>query len=67
MQEEEVVTEVERIVEDLENGIVDPTLARLGVEDVQLDMDDIIVFQDDNWSDISSEGTVDEDNMYVDT
>ena len=67
MQEEEVVTEVERIVEDLENGIVDPTLARLGVEDVQLDMDDIIVFQDDNWSDISSEGTVDEDDMYVDT
>ena len=48
---------MERIIEDLEIG-VDPTLARLGVEDVQLDMDDIIVYQDDNWSDIFMEGTV---------
>ena len=41
-------------------------MARLGVEDVQLDMDDIVVYKDDDWSDISSEGTVDEDVMYVD-
>ena len=66
MQEEEVVTEVERINEDLENGVVDPTLARLGAENVQLDMDDIVVYKDDDWSDISSKGTVDEDVMYVD-
>ena len=57
---------MEKINEDLENGVVDPTLARLGAEDVQLDMDDIVVYKDDDWSDISSEGTVDEDVMYVD-
>ena len=37
IQEEEVFTEVARIIEDLENGIVDPTLARLGAGDVALD------------------------------
>ena len=61
MQEEEVITEVARIIEDLENGVVDPTLATLGAEDVELDMDDIFVYQDDDWLDSSSsEGTVDE-------
>jgi len=59
IQEEEVITEVARIIKDLENGIVDPTLARLGAEDVALDMDDIFVCEDDNWSDSSSEGSVD--------
>lgn len=33
--------EVVRIIEDLENGAVEPTSARLGTEDVALDMDDI--------------------------
>jgi len=44
----EAITEVARIIEDLENGIVDPTLTRLGAEDVALDMDDIFVYEDDN-------------------
>ena len=34
-----VMTKVARIIEDLENGIVDPILARLGTEDIALDMD----------------------------
>ena len=34
-------------------------LFRLGAEDVELDMDDIYVNQDDDWSDSSSEGSVD--------
>ena len=34
-------------------------LARLGAEDVALDMDSIFVDEDDNWSDSSSEGSVD--------
>jgi hypothetical protein len=57
----EEVTEVARIIEDIENGVVDPTLPTLGAEDVLLDMDDIFVYQDheDDWSDSSSEGTVD--------
>ena len=59
LQEEEVITEVARIIEDIENGVVDATLARLGAEDVELDMDDIYVHEDDDWSDNSSEGTVD--------
>jgi hypothetical protein len=61
MQEdsEDVITEVARIIEDIENGVVDPTLAPLGAEDVMLDMDDIYVYQDDEWSDSSSEGSVD--------
>jgi len=59
MQEDEVITEVARIIEDLENGIVEPTLARLGAEDVALDMDDTFVHEDDDWSDSSSEGSVD--------
>jgi len=33
------MTKVARIIEDLENGIVDPILARLGTEDIALDMD----------------------------
>ena len=57
--EEEVITKVARIIEDLENGVIDPTLASLGAEDIVLDMDDIFVYQDDDWSDSSSEGTVD--------
>ena len=63
----EVITKVERIIEDLENNVVDLTLARLGAEDVLLNMDDILVYQDDDWSDSSSEGNVDEDDMYIDT
>jgi hypothetical protein len=60
MQEEEVINEVAKIIEDIENGVVDPTLAMLGAEDVALDMDNILVYQDDDdWSDSSSEGTVD--------
>jgi hypothetical protein len=58
-RQEEEVTELARIIEDIENGVVDPTLATLGEDDVLLDMDDILVFQDDDWSDSSSEGTVD--------
>ena len=54
-----VITEVARIIEDIENDMVDATLARLGAEDVELDMDDIYVHQDDNLLDNLSEGTVD--------
>ena len=59
-EEEEVISEVARImIEDIENGVVDPTLAMLGAEDVELDMDDIYVYEDDDLSDSSSEGSVD--------
>ena len=54
-----MISEVARIIKDLENGIVDPTLTRFGAEDVALDMDDIFAHEDDNWSDSSSEGSVD--------
>ena len=59
IQEEEVITEMARIIEDIENGVLDDTLAILGAEDVDLDMDEIYVQQDDSWSDTSSEGSVD--------
>ena len=42
--------------------MVDDTLAILGAENVELDMDDIYVQQDDksdNWSDTLSDGSVD--------
>ena len=55
----EVISEVARIIEDVENNIVDPTLTRFGAEDVALDLDDIFVHGDNNWSDSSSEGSVD--------
>ena len=59
-EDSEVISEVARIIEDLENGIVDPTLTRFGAEDVALEMDDIFVDEDDdNWSDSSSEGSLD--------
>jgi hypothetical protein len=45
-------------MEDIENGVMEPTLAMLGAEDVVLDMDEILVYQDDEWSDSSSEGSV---------
>ena len=50
-----------KIIEDLEIGVVDPTLATLGAEDVDLDMDDIYmyVYQEDDLSGSSSEGSVD--------
>ena len=49
-----------RIIEDLENGIFDPTLTRFGVEDVALEMDDIFIDEDDdNWPDSSIEGCLD--------
>ena len=54
LQEEEVITEVARIIEDIKNTVVDATLARLGAEDVELDMNDIYVHEDDDWSDSSS-------------
>ena len=55
-----MISEVERIIEDLENGIFDPTLTRFGAEDVALEMDDIFVDEDgDYWSDSSSEGSLD--------
>ena len=61
-QEDEVITELARIIEDLENGVVDPTLATLGEEDVLLDMDDtFVVYQDDYLTD-SSEGSVEGDD-----
>lgn len=47
-----------RIIEDIENGVVDPTLAMLGAEDVELDMDDIYVYDDDDLLDSLSEGSV---------
>ena len=56
-QEDEVITELARISQDLENGVVDPTLATLGEEDVLLDMDDTFVYHDDDLSDTSSEGS----------
>ena len=59
MQEEGVITEVTRIIEDLENSVVDSTLAMLGAKDVVLDINDILVYQDDDWSDSSSEESVD--------
>jgi hypothetical protein len=58
-EDSEAISEVVRIIEDVENGIVDPTLTRFGAEDVVLNMDDIFVHGDDNWSDSSSEGSVD--------
>ena len=39
------------LIGDLENSIVCLTLAR---ENVALDMDDIYILNDDNWSDSSS-------------
>ena len=39
--------------------MVDDTLAILGAENVELDMDDIYVQQNDNWSDTLSDGSVD--------
>ena len=58
-EDSEVISEVARIIEDLENGIFDPSLTRFGAEDVALEMDDISVDEDDdNWSDSSSEGSL---------
>ena len=62
MPEDKVISEVARIIEDIENSLVDPTLATLGAEVVVLDMDDIFVYQNDEWlelSDSSSEGSKD--------
>ena len=51
-QEDEVI--------QVEIGVVDPTLATLGEEDVLLDMDDTFVYQDNDMSDTStsSEGSM---------
>jgi hypothetical protein len=60
LQEEEEPTEVMQILEDLENGIVDPTLPRLGEEDVAWDMD-MNLLEDLGDSESDSESSSDED------
>jgi hypothetical protein len=53
---EEAVSEVTRILQDVENGVVDPSLPMLGAEDVALDMDEspLGAWQEDDSSDMDS-------------
>ena len=41
------VSEVEKILEDLANGVVDETLPRLSEEDVAFDMDKVVVEEEE--------------------
>ncbi|KAF8189330.1 hypothetical protein BJ912DRAFT_967209 [Pholiota molesta] len=44
-------TEVDRILDDLEHGVVEPTLQRLSERDVELDMDEFMIENSDSDSD----------------
>ena len=50
-------TEIERILDDLADGISEPTLRRLSEEDVSLDMDEVVVINEEG--DESSDGDED--------
>lgn len=52
-------TEADRILEDLEHGILEPTLQRLSAEDVELDMDEFPI----EYDDISNSGSETEDEV----
>ena len=43
----EQTSEVEKILQDLENGVVDETLPRLTEEDVSFDMDEVVVEEEE--------------------
>lgn len=60
VQEEEEPNEVMQILEDFENGVVDPTLPRLREEDVAWDMD-MDLQEDLGDSESDSESSSDED------
>ena len=40
-------TEIDKLLEDIENGVVDETLPRLTEDDVAFDMDEIVVENDE--------------------
>ena len=46
----EETSEIDKILEDVENGVADETLPRLTEDDVALDMDEIVV-EDDEFVD----------------
>ena len=50
-------TEIERILDELADGISEPTLRRLSAEDVSLDMDEVVVINEEG--DESSDGDED--------
>ena len=54
-------SEVEQILQDLENGVVDETLPRLSEEDVAFDMDEVVVDEVILNEDSESEDSSDED------
>jgi len=53
-------TKVMEILEALENGVVDPTLPRLGEEDVAWDMDMNVVENTDDESERTDESSKDD-------
>src|SRR6266540_2632811 len=59
----EWMSEVERILQDLANGVVDETLPRLTEEDVAFDMDEVVVEEDEILDDDKSDMDEDENDI----
>ncbi|KIM41147.1 hypothetical protein M413DRAFT_72593 [Hebeloma cylindrosporum] len=57
---EEEPTEIERILDELADGVPEPTLLRLSEEDVSLDMDEVVVDVIDDEEEESDDGDSDE-------
>lgn len=55
LEDNELMTEYEQILYDLENEVVEPTLSTLGMEDVELDMDNVFTHDGDVYEDLDSE------------
>ena len=54
-------TEIDKLLEDIENGVVDETLPRLTEDDVAFDMDEIVV-EDDEFVDTEESDTDDSED-----
>ena len=53
--EEEIISEVFQILNSLENGQIDESLPRRSAEDVAFDMDEIIIEEDNYYTDHTSD------------
>jgi hypothetical protein len=63
LDEEETLSEVFQILDNLENGRIEDSLPRTSAEDVAFDMDEVIsIEEDDYYTDGTTSTTSDSDN-----
>ena len=64
-EDPEQVSEVEKILQDLANGVVDKTLPRLTEEDLAFDMDEVVVEKEEIVEEDSDDGDDESDIGWI--